>query len=332
VKHELWRRSNRLFALVGLVALSVGSMAVAAGADNGVQPDPSPSSGVHAANDVASFTTVYNTDVAYAGLGGLRGGTGSGSIALSGVTGTVTKAYLYWHGPTNSSDPAVNAGVTFAGSPITGTNIGVSSSNCWSFDNSQAWRADVTSLVPGDGNYTIANLIKANAEINGVELVVFYQDADPSNNKDVVIFDGNDSNVSNSFDALGWNVTLSGINYTAGNASIEMIVSDGQLFPEDGLTLNASTLVAPGDIFDGLTVPDGGTAGATSGSLWDQKNFDITSFLTPGPNTLNLVMGANSDDCLSLISAQVELPAGSAPDQPPAPEPEPIVIAPRFTG
>ena len=46
------------------------------------------------ANPVTNFTTVCNTDVAYAGLGGMRGTAGSGTITLSGVSGTVTRAYL----------------------------------------------------------------------------------------------------------------------------------------------------------------------------------------------------------------------------------------------
>jgi hypothetical protein len=71
-----------------------------------------------------------NTDVAYFGFGGMRGN-GTGSIDVTGVTGTVTKALPYWNGPTNSSDPTANANVTFNGTPVTGTNIGFSGDNCW---------------------------------------------------------------------------------------------------------------------------------------------------------------------------------------------------------
>lgn len=315
MKHELWRRASRLLAIVGLVALSVGATAVAAGADNGGVPDPNPSSGdVHAASDIASFRTVFNTDVAYAGLGGVRGG-GSGSVNLSGVSGTVTKAYLYWQGPTNSSDPAANANVSFGGTGISGTNIGFSSDNCWSFQNSQAYRADVTSLVSGNGSYAVANFVNASADINGIELVVFFQDGNPSNNKDVVIYDGNDSNTTNNFDAPGWNVALTGINYASGSASLEMIVGDGQVFPDGALVLNGTDLAPAGSVFDGNTVPDAGSAGATNGGLWDQRNFDVTSYLTPGPNTLTLTSSLASD-CLSLVVTAIELPAGAAPGQP----------------
>ena len=59
--------------------------------------------------------SVSNIDVAEFGVGGMRG-TGTGSITVSGITTRVADAFLYWHGPTNSSDPASNASVTFAGS------------------------------------------------------------------------------------------------------------------------------------------------------------------------------------------------------------------------
>ena len=142
-------------------------------------------------NDVAQFTTVFATDVAYAGYGGMRGGDGTGTLSLSGVAGSVTEAYLYWQGPTNTDDTSANATVSFAGSSVTGSHIGTSDSNCWSFDNSQAYRADVTSLVSGNGDYALADMIKpGTADISGASLIVFYDDGDASNNRDVVLFDG----------------------------------------------------------------------------------------------------------------------------------------------
>ncbi|MEA2662709.1 MAG: hypothetical protein QOH08_2281, partial [Chloroflexota bacterium] len=60
----------------------------------------------------ANTMTVFNTDFVSAGFGGMRGN-GVGTITLAGVSGTITKALLYWHGPTNNANPAVNAQVTF---------------------------------------------------------------------------------------------------------------------------------------------------------------------------------------------------------------------------
>jgi hypothetical protein len=270
------------------------------------------------ASDLQAFQTVTDTDWTQAGVGGLRG-LGAGNIQLTGVSGTVSKAYLYWAGPTNSTDPLVNASVTFGGTNVTGTSLGLSQDNYWGFANSQAYRADVTSLVSGNGTYALSNFKKPDAEINGASLIVFYNDGVGTNNHDVVLFNGNDANFNNAYDASGWNATLPGINYTSGTASISLHVSDGQNFGanDDGtLTLNGTPL-ATGGIFQGNSTPTAG-GGPANGALWDIKTFDVTSYLNPGNNTFTLHM-AGVNDAVSLVSVAIELPVGAAPN---VPEPE----------
>ena len=247
-----------------------------------------------------------NTDVASFGFGGMRG-TGTGTINVSGVTGEVNRALLYWNGPTNSTSPAANAAVTFDGTPVTGTNIGFSSDNCWGFANSQSYRADVTSLVSGNGEYSLADFVKPGVEINGVSLVVFFDDGDTANDRNVVFFDGNDSNVPNTFDADGWNISLAGVDYPGGGASLDFIVSDGQPFGDDALVLNGGELVPAGAIFQGDSVPSGPFE-----TLWDVESFDMTQFLTTGLNDLNLTTGLVSD-CISAVYVAANVPAAAPP-------------------
>src|SRR6185369_5490657 len=82
------------------------------------------------ANDIAQFQILYNTDFVTAGVGGLRD-VGSGVITLGGISGTITRAYLYWNGPMNSTNPAADAAVLVNNQPVAGLNIGFSSANCW---------------------------------------------------------------------------------------------------------------------------------------------------------------------------------------------------------
>ncbi|ROR32686.1 PEP-CTERM sorting domain-containing protein [Inmirania thermothiophila] len=273
------------------------------------------------ANVISLFETRFDTDFAYAGVGGLRG-TGSGTIQLTGVSGTVQQAYLYWHGPTDSNDPAHNASLLLNGAPVVGSNIGFSDDNFWSRSNSQAYRADVTGLVAGNGNYSISGLIPNDS--NGASLVVFFDDGDNTNNVDIVTFDGNDANFANSFDPLGWNISLSGINYTSGSASLVLGVSDGQSFTDGSFLLNGTTLLS-GNVFEGTSVPQTPGSSVTNGGLWDILAVDITAFMTPGPVTLTLTHQGVLD-ALSAIHVSVVLPAGSAPDQP-GPLPEPATLA-----
>lgn len=272
------------------------------------------------ANVIAPFTTVFGTDFTTAGTGGLRG-TGTGTITVAGATGPATRSYLYYHGPTNSADPAANANVTVNGAAVTGTNIGFASDNFWSFTNSQAYRANTTATITGNGVYNLTNFDKPpNVEINGAAAAVFSNNGVAATKRDVVIFNGNDSNYASTFDPAGWDFTLSGINYTSGSVSLTLFVSDGQNFGanDDGTLRVNGTSIATGGIFQGDSLPG---ASIGNGNLFDIKTFDITSLLSPGVNNLEVTLDAGFSDALSVIAAFVNLPAGAAPLPPPPPPP-----------
>jgi hypothetical protein len=256
--------------------------------------------------------SVTNTDVAEFGVGGMRGA-GTGSITVSGITSRVAHAFLYWHGPTNSADPASNAAVTFNGTPITGTNTGTASDNNWGFQNSQAYRADVTSLVTGNGAYSLSSFLKADADINGVALIVFYDDGTPSNDRTVVAWNGNDSNIAFGSDPGDWDETISGVPYPgSGSASLDFVVGDGQSFSDADLVVNGSPIATGGAIFQGDSGPNyGGNPSGVTGSLWDVKSFDITSLLTSGSNDLHVTSGTGGD-ALSLVVALANVPPSAA--------------------
>ena len=101
---------------------------------------------------------------------------------------------------------------------MTGTNIGFSQDNFWSSLNSQAYRADVTSIVTGNGTVALSNFQKPNAQVNGAALFTFFNTGISTGKRDVVLFEGNDSNFASSYDPAGWDATLSGIKYSGGSA------------------------------------------------------------------------------------------------------------------
>jgi hypothetical protein len=276
------------------------------------------------------YVTVTNTDVKLFGLGGLRGSANtSGTITVSGIVnstpGLVTRAILVWHGPTSQGSTA-NGGLTLDGQTITGTLVGVSDDNQWSelgYVESRAWAADVTDQVAAKGNgaYQLTNAVNnTSAAMNGVSLIVFFDDGNSSNNQDVVLFLGNDSNFNNVFDADGWNATLGGINYTSGAANLTMIVSDGQSgsgFDDEGFSLNGTVIRSPGINFSGASVPVRVGSVVSNGGLWDQVTYDVTAVMSSTVHSLTLtstpVVGFR--DALSLVGAMFVLPAGSV--QPP---------------
>ncbi len=256
---------------------------------------------------------------------------GAGTLSISGIPAgaSVTESLLYWHGPTNSTDPSANASVTVAGHSVTGTNIGFADDNFWQSLNSQAYEANVTGIVKGNGGYALSNFQKSNAQINGAADFTFYNSGKSTGKEDVILYHGNDSNFPSSYDPAGWNFTASNINYKGGNAYLTLYVSDGQDFgPDDDgtLTINGKTL-ATGGIFQG-TAPAAPGAGVSNGDLTDVITFNITSFLTPGMNNLNVQLGPGFDDALSLVAAAFAVPAGDAPvTQSSTPEPASLGLA-----
>jgi hypothetical protein len=278
------------------------------------------------AEEIKFFDTVFRTDYVTAAVG-LRD-VGAGDITVAGVSGTVTKALLFWHGPTNSGNPDADAKVTFSHTPITGTNIGFSADNFWEMQNSQAYRADVTSLVSGNGSYALANFMKPGVSVDGAALFVFFDDGVATNNRDVVVFDGNDANFTNPFDPAGWDLRLRGINYSGGTTNLTTYVSDGQDFGsnDDGTLRVNGTAIASGGIFQGLA-PKVPGAGFINGSLTDINTFDLTSLMVVGPNSLHMTLSPGVRDALSAVVVAIDLPAGAAPRSPsPVPEPTSLLL------
>jgi hypothetical protein len=252
--------------------------------------------------------SVSNTDIGEFGVGGMRGGDGTGSITVTGVSAAVFHAFLYWNGPTNSADPDANADVTFDGSPITGTNIGISGDNNWGFQNSQSYRADVTSLVTGDGTYSLADFVKVDADINGVALIVFYDNGNSGDDRNVVLWNGNDSNCLTGGTPESWDETINDVPYNGGAASLDFIVADGQSFTDDEVDINDDPFISTGQNFEGDSVPPN-----LVGGLWDVESFNgLESFLTNGSTTdLHLALTTSTTeprDCLSLVVAAANVP------------------------
>lgn len=276
------------------------------------------------AKPVEHVITESNVDWVSAGVAG-TGAPGTGTITVSGVGGNpVTKAYLYWNG---IGDPSYfNPDVTLDGSPVTGIAIGSSATNCWGPGDSTAYRADVTSLITGDGSYVISDLSSgANGNSsNGASLIVLFDDGDPTNNRDLVFFEGNDADEPDGYpgETLGWHATLPGINYNGGVVGIQFHAADGQNADDGPVALDtglAPALVIPDNatLWDGISLPSEGQ-GRNGHGLWDIHTFDMTSAFPAAPQVVSLdIDGQDSGgDCLALVVALVDLEPGSAPPPP----------------
>ena len=297
------------------------------------------------ATPVSRQVRVAGTDWVSAGVGGV--GTakthgGKGVIALKGVKGRVTGAWLSWNG----IGPKINAGfysgsydnpqIKVDGKKVNGVSQGESGSNCWGdAATSRTYLANVTKIVKakGNGNYHLTGL-GAHGDANGASLVVTFKDHKASNNQDLYLFYGNDTDASGyPGEDNFWNDPLTQIDYRGGPAKLQLAVADGQDFgnPDDGsLTVTGGAGVATFDdiqanhwLWDGTTVRNahhsraGSTAGSGGGSLYDLETFDVTSVFTPSAVQAITLTAPLSNDCHSLTMAALSVKATG--HQPPAP-------------
>lgn len=289
------------------------------------------------ANALTPFAVIGNTDFKVFAIGQLRG-SGNGSLVVSGITGPVRHALMYWHGPVESTDPAANASVMVDGIAVTGANIGISSANSWpGFVASHAYRADVSAHVraKGNGTYALSMFRKPGvAEINGVQLIVFYSDGITANNRDVALFDGNDSTEEYAgppYDGPGWHGVLEGIKYSTGAAYLTLGVSDGQNYGSSDGILSAGSF-STGVTFNGaalgVTGVQIGNGQSWSGALWDLARYDVTSALTNQTTGLPYALTGSVNDSLSLVFAALDVQSGTLVNPNAADDPHAVPLEP----
>lgn len=281
------------------------------------------------ATPVLRQVNVPNTDWTSAGVGGIGSGD-TGTITIGGISGTVTGAWLTWNGIGDPSGSYNNPNVVLNGTPVTGTSQGESGSNCWGDAmTSRTYLADVKAIAKAtvNGSYTISGL-STGGNANGAHLVVTYDDGNATNNRDLYLFYGNDSDASGfPGEDTVWHDVLDGLNYVGGQAFVQLAVSDGQDFgnPDDGAvsftgaggTTTFGDDASTGFLWDGASVPDMGHSRATNGSLYDLKTFDITGALG-APGVQNVTLDATlTNDCHAVTMAAVDLPVSG--NQPPPP-------------
>lgn len=267
-------------------------------------------------------TTERGVDWTSGGISGVGGG--SGTIVLSGITGPVDTAYLYWYGIDADSQGAGdgnydNANVMINGNAVVGAPLGTSGTNCWGNGNSVAYRADVSAYVAADGPYLITDLSDGvGHDANGASIVVTFDDGDDSNDRNLYFLEGNDSNVDFEYPGEddGWHGILDPVVYSGGDIGIQFHGGDGQSAVDDTLTIwTVNGLVDILDtpaLWDGLSLDNAGTSRHQNpiNGLYDIHDFDITPVFNGelGPVALNIGGQLLVSDCIGAILAVVDKP------------------------
>ena len=301
------------------------------------------------------------TDYVIGGVGAMRwpdswtSGPTTATIQLGSglsVNGSVpVKAYLYWLaiGPQNRDTNGVismfgtGAALTTAeriaftkpmtvnGQIVPDANIkmiGEGYGDNWPGSlGSYAYRADVSAMVTNPNGQVVLSGFAPTCE--GATLIVFYSDGNDSNNRNLYLFEGNDSNaLGHSFDSDGLNASLSGFTYRGnGGAKLILSVADTQQTKVDGaLTINALSFLPFGNNFNGNSVAAAmpGSAwdfdyeirpgNSTGGRLWDVRTFDqFESWLPVNAPAGLLLQSSPVTDFWNLVLAIVDLPSSNVP-------------------
>ncbi len=119
------------------------------------------------------------------------------TFAIAGIpaTAVIQKAFV-WCDASGSGIP-VTLSVT---NPVTTTAafpmslIGSDQDKCWGYQGTHTYRADVTSIIAGNGNYTISgfptNPPTSGEDVDGATMMVIWSDPTASFQGDIVIWDG----------------------------------------------------------------------------------------------------------------------------------------------
>ncbi|MDD2891316.1 MAG: hypothetical protein PHE49_11875 [bacterium] len=231
--------------------------------------------------------------------------TRSGNITISGIPAgsTIRKAFLYWNALTSTLDSIGGNSGVFNGTPITGQITGSDDDPCWSVGYSQSFRKDVSSLVTGNGTYSLTSF-NGGYYAEGATLVVFYENTTLSK-KSFVLYDGNVLFASaTGVESYNWTVQCIQASSPVVEAKITYIIADGQ---GPGL---------PDLMFYNDSLLDTNCTEGFDGPYWDTKTYDVTSLTPPGSNIAQcryeLIDGTAGQDCVTLLACVWEVSISSS--------------------
>lgn len=255
-----------------------------------------------------------------------------GAINISGVTGTVKKAYLYWAYlyPAGATPAAYqllgnfcrwsggSSGVSIAcfGS-LQGSRIATGADTCWGGGGIAIYRADVTGLANANGTYQITLTATQSADFNngdpwvapvkfpaaeGASLVVVGTGA-----KTVAIYDNGLAGKTFS-STLKYTLTLPpSIPYSSGPFLWDHIGADGQIGAGRVPGLGGETVKINTTLISGPGTPSAnsdwdGSASWPLSQLWDDTGHDISTAVTTGATSITVEHNSPKGDCLSPIA------------------------------
>ncbi len=234
---------------------------------------------------------------------------GFGHISVAGIPAgsTIYAAYLYWDILGNTNDDTFSQG-QINGQQITGQLVATGGVPCWDTTSNFAYRADVTSLVTGNGTYSLTDFASSTTDgsdpwivgssppmMEGASLVIIYENSS-SPPTTILIYEGA---AETGVEGELLEVTIDG--FTAPNstfsATTTFIGADGQVAGKPGSTFNENFL--PTVAWYGSDPQDGPTF--IHGNLWDTMTTNVTSLISPGDTSATATV-QGGPDCMVWVA------------------------------
>ncbi len=214
------------------------------------------------------------------------------AIAIAGIPPckTILKAFLYVGGSGNGiafSTTMVNPLATPSVFPM--TPIGNHIDKCWGYTGTYNYRADVTALITGNGNYMVSGIPTSIStpgnDMDGASLVIVYTDPTMAYTGHILIGDGCQVGQGGTqTNALtGWSACAA-----SSFAEAFMIISDLQNVGPANLNMNnvAVNMIYPG----------------ASQDWWDNIVLSPAPAVTAGQNLANFGCNSNNGDCFNIVT------------------------------
>src|ERR1039458_5673860 len=285
--------------------------------------------------------TRYNAQTSDQSLWGFGFGAGTQSaLTINGAFGgcnSIVQAYMYWTesalSTTVSNYAAQGSQIMTFTDPLSNNHnvpgflIGTGPAKCWGELQTMVFRADVTPFITGNGMYTMQSITGAsdpNWEVDGVTILVIYQDGSANYEGTLVIDDGN---ISLDGGNSPWTVTNFNVCGTASNGRGFEIVADFQSDAgPDFFTINGTTYNSPLLFWEMDDTTTTYTTGQTSSAFGANAGGDCYTFAAAGvyyqtaclgctPNALQVLLASVNTSCdqSNLGTASITIASGTAP-------------------
>jgi hypothetical protein len=307
--------ASLLLSLVLLLLSFTFSAAPSARAQGPVQGGrgavaPTPKIGSGYLTQVGS-TTLARVDWAAAGTGMRNRGYGAINISSIPNGSKVQLAFLYWDVLDYSPASAYSRGY-LNGNSVNGAIVGMDLDPCWLSPqgNNFAYRANVTSLVTGNGAYSLSGFASGLTNgadpwsssvslplIDGASLIVFYSNpALPLNF--VQLYDGSRTLIGSGSNT--YTLTMSGLPAlaTIHKAKTTFVMGDGQTnYTPATDTVWFNNFLLPFQ-FNGADPQSG--PNYSNGNLWDTISQDVTSYVPA--NSTSATAKVTTSECLVWVA------------------------------